>query len=198
MCQRHAYHSAAEGDPGSAHAGQGAFMLSPDPSLSSPVLTPPPRHDGMINHRTHNGRAHAPSRPWAAPSDLYNLMRIRHEVNNEWRSPSAAANSILLRATSHLGPFTTLLLNMSFNPLKYQRWTNHINLDIASPGPRTHYALSTEPQPPHLLGPVADWHLHSASTSAFSFLLDFLYSLFLAFKDIANNQLGTQIFIKAD
>lgn len=109
------------------------------------------RHDSMINHRTHNGRAGAPSRPWATPSDLYNLIGIRHQVNNEWRSPSGAANSILLSVTSHPGPFTTLLLNMSFNPLKYQRWTNHINLDIASPGPRTHYALSTEPQPPHLL-----------------------------------------------
>lgn len=47
--------------------------------------------------------------------------------------------------------FTTLLLNMRHNPLKYQRWTNHINLDIASPGPRAYYALNTQPQPHHLL-----------------------------------------------
>lgn len=193
MCRCRACHSVTVPDRGSAglgssHARQGAFMHSTDPSLSSHLLAPPPRHDSMINHRTHNGRARAPSRPWAAPSDLYNLMRIRHQVNNEWRSPSGAANSILLRVTSHPGPFTTMLLNMSFNPLKYQRWTNHINLDIASPGPRTHYALSTEPQPPHLLCPQP---LTDNSTQPwlqfFSFLPHFMYSFFIAVKDTAKN-----------
>lgn len=151
MSQRHGEGSGLS-RTGSSHTGQGAFMHSADPSLSPHLIAPPPPfRDSMINHRTHNGRAHAPSRPWAAPSDLYNLMRIRHQVNNEWRSPSGAANSILLRVTFHPGPFTTLLLNMGFNPLKYQRWTNHINFDIASPGLRSHYAVSIEPHSPHLL-----------------------------------------------
>lgn len=141
---------------GSSHAGQGAFMHSTDPSLSPHLLAPPPScRDSMINYWTHNGRAHAPSWPWAAPPDLDNLMRIRHQVNNKWRSPSGAAYSILLRVTSHPGPFTTLLLNMGFNPLKYQRCTNHINFDIASPGLRSHYVVSMEPhRVPHLFCPV--------------------------------------------
>lgn len=38
-----------------------------------------------------------------ALSDLYVLMRISQEVNNEWKRPPGAANSILLSVTLFTG-----------------------------------------------------------------------------------------------
>lgn len=68
--------------------------------LLIPLLLPSPCHDSMINHQWHNRRAHVPV-AWPTPSNLYILIRIRQEVNNEWGSPSGAANSILLCVTFH-------------------------------------------------------------------------------------------------
>lgn len=68
--------------------------------LLIPLLLPSPCHDSMINHQWHNRRAHVPI-AWPTPSNLYILIRIRQEVNNEWGSPSGAANSILLCVTFH-------------------------------------------------------------------------------------------------
>lgn len=65
-----------------------------------PRLLPSPCHDSVINHQWHNRTAHVPV-AWPAPFNLYILIRIRREVNNEWGSPSGAANSILLRVTFH-------------------------------------------------------------------------------------------------
>lgn len=114
-----------------------------DPSFASHLLCPPPTMTEWLTIR-HTMGGHMSPWPQPAPSDLYSLIRIRQEVNNEWRSPSGAANSILLCGTFHPRLFTTLLLNIRYNPLKYQRLTNHINVDIASPGPRAYYALNTE------------------------------------------------------
>lgn len=161
---------------GNTHKKQGAFMHFPDPSLSPPFAVPSPCHDSMINHQTHN-RGTCPRSLRPAPSDLYILIRIRQEVNNEWRSPSGAANSILLCVTFHSGLFTTLCLNIRYNPLIYQRWTNHINLDIASAGPGAHYVLDTEPQPHHLLcPPTCLWLTPQWTFAQLTFLFISMYS----------------------
>lgn len=111
--------------------------------------------------------------PRPAPLNLYILIRIRQEVNNEWKCPSGVINSILLCVTFHARLFSALCLNIRYNPLKYQRWTNHINVDIASPGTRAHYALSTEAQPHHLLYCLTWLQLTPqwTQTQAFYFLL---------------------------
>lgn len=114
-----------------------------DPSFSSHLLSPPPTMTEWLTIR-HTIGGHISPSPQPAPSDLCSLIRISQEVNNEWRSPSGAANSILLCVTFHPRPFTTLLLNIRYNPLKYQRLTNHINVDIACPGPRAYYTVNTE------------------------------------------------------
>lgn len=111
--------------------------------------------------------------PQPAHSDLYILIRIRQEVNDEWKRPSGVINSILLCVTFHARLFATPCLNIRYNPLKYQRWTNHINVDIASPGTRAHYALNTESQPHHLLYCLTCHRLtpHFTSTQLFFFSL---------------------------
>lgn len=90
-----------------------------------PFASPSSCHDSTINQQTHNGGT-CPCVPQPAPSGLRVLIRIREEVDKEWRF-------CCMSLTSQVIP-GALCSNIRCNPLKYQRWTNHITLDSASTG----------------------------------------------------------------